>query len=204
MARNHEQPQGGTRDKAKARAGRVNHYFQGIHDTITDLTTTKAQLADIEARMECNAQPDGYPVRRTTGGGGGSSSDTGDPTFKAATMGLPDDDDEVDDWRRHHVPDPLARAHANMLKAMVDARKAAEQFRRSINVILNAADGHRGREVTGGDCILCGDHVSGAENDRLRAGLDVKCYRRWQRQDGERLSVPQWVTRERAANEVES
>ena len=119
-----------------------------------------------------DAQP-GYP---TATGGGGSA-----PTLDAA--GNPPGLD-----RYLGIDDPAATDLRNLTTLTAQMLTASAQL---LDIIIRwtaepTTEGEPRRTVGGGDCVCCGRYCSGADTDRLRAGLCDPCRKSWSRSTLER------------------
>lgn len=78
--------------------------------------------------------------------------------------------------------DPVADAVNRILADLRDMAERAERVRKLRIWLAHEQRRAAGRQsALAGDCKVCLASASGAENDRLRSGLCVRCYRRWTR-----------------------
>lgn len=98
-----------------------------------------------------------------------------------------------------HAPDPIGAGVEEVFELLDRATNALRSLKRRGEVILLAADGHRGRMSSLGDCLACGKSVTGMAEDRLKAGYGPCCYVAWRRwalkRDDEGLDVSHVVFR---------
>jgi hypothetical protein len=80
-----------------------------------------------------------------------------------------------------HVSDPIGAGVEEVFELLDRATQALRTLHRRAEVILLAADGHRGRMSSLGDCLACGNTVTGMGEDRLKAGYGPCCYQAWRR-----------------------
>lgn len=80
---------------------------------------------------------------------------------------------------------PFEGINVRLAQQMIAVWDAIEALRHTIAEVTVHADPEAtdrpNRQAGSGYCLACEDFASGAENDRLRAGFDVKCYRAWMR-----------------------
>lgn len=138
-------------------------------EILARLTATTEHLGAATTSLR-NAQP-GYP---TATGGGGS------PRLDAA--GNPPGLDRYLD-----VPDPAAHASRRIDTLLAQLLSAATELH---SVVLEWAlpvtdQPTVQRKASGGDCLACSRYCSGADGDRLRAGLCNACRMHWRRWQGD-------------------
>jgi hypothetical protein len=136
---------------------------------------TPTLLRDYERRCKEGQGMDGYAASAWMSGG--AHSDVSRPTENTAVARFPDDDGRR--WRED--PDPQGEAIANIARSLAEARKALETAERGRQLVAHIGDQRYGRELSGGECIACDRHCSGAETDRLRSGLCDACRHAWSR-----------------------
>lgn len=148
-------------------------------------------INELLMRAEMSSDIDGYPrgggVEHTSGGSVGNPTAStvlareGDvcPACKQGQVTLKDGKQVI--CRRcngsgRRWADPVADAVTEIeyrLSLIVRSTKAIDRHRSLIATAAKPA----GREASlQGECIACGDMVTGVGEDRLRAGLDNKCY----------------------------
>lgn len=75
-----------------------------------------------------------------------------------------------------HTADPIGNNVEEVFDLIDRATMALRTLKRKGDVILLAADGHRGRMSSIGDCLACGRPWPGVGDDRLRSGYGPCCY----------------------------
>ena len=118
-------------------------------------------------------------IRAAQISGGGSSASETTATEAAALSGLPDGENDKDDWRRHVVPDPLGEAIAHVLTGIVEIARLTKQVDRRVSVVVHAADKLAGRPTTLDQCQCCDKDVQGRGRDRIVSGYCPACYKAW-------------------------
>lgn len=148
------------------------HLRRTIVETIARLRAIEGVLpAAVDALRD--AQP-GFP---TSSGGGGST-----PTLDAA--GNPPGLD------RHLVtPDPARDALRRLDQSSTELLRSATLMYDIVTRWSATIDPHAQpkieRRASGGDCVACARYCSGADGDRLRAGLCNACRMHWRRWQGD-------------------
>jgi len=155
-------------------------------------------LADLLYRAELTSRPDGYS-RGGSGekvGGGGEATDS---TLSTALARMEDvctrcvgGQYSLSDGRR--VPcracrgtgrrwaDPIGDAVGEILERLSEIARAARIIDMRRSTVLGAAESARGRVSSlQGNCVVCGQPVTGVGQDQLHRGLDVSCYLKWDR-----------------------
>lgn len=131
-------------------------------------------------RRARGAVRDGFPS--SSGGGGVSTSDVSRPTEASALVGLPDVEDQADDWVRHESPaDPVGDAIAEVFATMGEAVGLLLVIDGQRGYVLATGDDKRGRVSSLGSCSCCCRDVACTPEDRLRAGFCGACYQAWVR-----------------------
>lgn len=148
---------------ARSELRRAERHIRRVADTVTLLT--QARLADLDRKSRFEDIPDGFPGATLSDGGSRSTEGTSS-TERAALRR-----DE-----RHHS-DPVGRSIAEvfvLLKRMADDSARVHHLVSYIDHVKSAAEGRV--SSLSGECLACSDVVSGAEHDRLRAGLCRACF----------------------------
>lgn len=130
----------------------------------------QAAIAGLVDRLWYDTTADGWPSSVGYDGMPHGTADQGGSTLQAVLNRI---DATV-------PPDLVADTVNQMLADLRDMAKLANKVRRQRIWI----EKHRntGRQTSlADDCKVCGNTVTGAENDRLRSGLCVRCYHRWTR-----------------------
>lgn len=111
---------------------------------------------------------DGFPF--STGGERVSAQSELTSTERAAF------DDGQDDWVGRHLE--------ALFRSVREARAATSRAHAAAVLVEHRGDRRFGRQATGGDCLACHRFVSGAVNDKLKAGyctVNPGCYSAWRR-----------------------
>ena len=144
-------------------------------------------LAELHRRAGVSPKPleqgagptvtDGFPA----GGGAGRSSDVSRPTEKAALI-----HNRTTDGKDVWVPDrdPILLACAELFAGLSEASGIIARVDKQRLYVLTSAERAEGRVSSlQGQCGACGRDVSGASNDKLKAGYCGACYVAWHRAD---------------------
>lgn len=89
------------------------------------------------------------------------------------------DDDEPSG--RPFDGDLVAKLVDQVLAELIEARGLLVRSGRALGLLARRGDGRSGRQTTAGNCLVCDRPVSGAVDDRMRAGLCPSDSRAWYR-----------------------
>lgn len=139
---------------------------------------TDSTIEDFVRRGQHRPGGDGHPP----GGGGEIHGGAANTTTEAAALrnGADADSTEVDtweEWERDAVADALGDAFGQLAEMAGIARSVTRNLDFVVSVYARANQ----RPAGAGDCLACDRVVTGAPNDRLRAGYCEACYRAWDR-----------------------
>jgi hypothetical protein len=158
-------------------------------------------IADLIRRSEMPSAIDGYP--RSSGsehvsGGNGSDIDYSDPTGGATLARSLDVCDRCTgsgDWERRDGSkakcrrcggtgkrwgDPIRDAVADITSMVGDVSRTCKRIDTTRARVVGVQSTGAGRQSSlQGNCLACGAHVTGVGEDRLKNGLDNKCYLAW-------------------------
>jgi hypothetical protein len=72
--------------------------------------------------------------------------------------------------------DPIGEAARDVVAALMEMRRFCAIVQRKSDIVLHAADNHRGRQSTlGGNCDVCTEFVTGVGDDKLKSKLCPRC-----------------------------
>lgn len=159
-------------------------------DALDDATLAElVRRAGVSARpLEEGAGPEVSDGFGSGGGAGGScAGSVSKPTENVVVSRAGGRIDErtgrvisLDAWAAER--DPVGRALEELFASMAEAHGALVGVDKRRQVIKASMDDERGRRSSlQGECLCCGEPVSGAVNDRLRSGFDDKCRKAWER-----------------------
>lgn len=144
-----------------------------------------ADLVELWRRAEHSSDADGYPASSMGSGVQAQSPDTS--TESAALRGYPGPKDSEDDGggpdpaTRPETPDAVLAALTEAVAEVSEAHGLMRRVDRRLVFAKAVGESHRGRQAEGADCLCCDTFVSGAANDRLRAGFCPACWTAWGR-----------------------
>lgn len=157
-------------------------------DRIRELThrLTDPTIEDFVRRGQHRPAGDGHSTGSL--GGGGHGSEVSRPTERAAIrLGAKADEDvewgeevQPDTWEDWEL-DLVAEAERDAFAMLAEMAGIARSITRKLDFVVSVYAKANRPAPGSGDCQACDRVVTGAPNDRLRAGYCMACYQAWLR-----------------------
>ena len=131
---------------------------------------TRDKISELVSRSRFDVLPDGHPRRTLADGMPRGEAALTSVEAAAETRGAFPDSQRPDD-------DPVGRAIRESFDLLREMADRAAQLSRKLAYLDHSHLHDFGRVSSlAGECVACGDSVSGSEKDRLRSGLCSGCY----------------------------